>query len=37
MTFISVATGVKELPASLSGIIDGVLVAEDETIKRRIE
>src|SRR6266849_759603 len=37
MAFIAVAPGVKELPAALGGGINGVLVAGDEVIERRIK
>src|SRR5260370_15830227 len=37
MAFIAAATGVKELPAALGAGINGVLVAGDEVIERRIK
>src|SRR6266567_7281108 len=37
MAFIAAATGVKELPAALCGVIDGARVAGDEVVEGRIK
>src|SRR5215510_4487538 len=37
MTFIATRLSVEELPTALGGSVDGVVVAGDEVIKRRIK
>jgi Kef-type K+ transport system membrane component KefB len=37
MAFVATGTSVEQLPSTLGAFIDGVLVAGDKVIKRRIE